>query len=522
MMAAGQALAPSWSLSELLSGFAALPFESDLRIERLALDSRLAGPGCLFMACRGTRRHGLRFAEHAAECGAVAIAAEPDGRWGETDLVRLGAELALPVVPVAQLSRRAAEIAARFFGDPSAGMPVIGVTGTNGKTSVSHFAAQTLTADQRCALIGSLGSGFPDELAAATGLSTPDAVALQAELARLRGLGAGAIAMEVSSHALDQGRVNAVRFSHALFTNLTRDHLDYHGDMAEYTAAKRRLFRMPGLQWAVLNHDDPVAADFAAGLAPSVRLARYSLEASGADMSALAAGADLWLRAEQVVALPRGLRIVVDSSAGTGELEVPVLGRFNAANLLAVLALLLTRGLPLDGALERMRRIRGVPGRMECFGGGAAPLVVVDHAHTPDALRQAISHLRLHCPGRVLTVFGCGGERDPGKRPLMGAVAERHSDVTIVTDDNPRGEDGDAICAEILAGMSAVAPERVQVQRQRALAIRRAIALAGRGDAVLVAGKGHETVQDMGDLKVHFSDRAQVVQALREWEGGRG
>ena len=504
----------SWSLSELLTGFAAAPFESDPRIDRMTLDSREAGPGALFLACRGSRAHGLNYAEQAAERGCVAIAAEPDLVWGETDLARLSAELALPVVPVAQLSRRAAEIAARFFGDPSADMSVLGITGTNGKTSVGHFLAAALAVDTRCAVIGSLGIGFPGELVT-TGLTAPNPIAVQENLARLRAQGAAAVAIEVSSHALDQGRVGAVRFSHAIFTNLTRDHLDYHGDMDGYATAKRRLFRVPGLQWAVLNHDDAVSAGIVAGLAENVRLALYSVDAD-AD---LAAEADLWVRARAVRSLARGLRVEIETSAGDAALDVSLIGRFNVSNLLAVLAVLLSRGLALDAALARLRDVRGVPGRMECFGGADAPLVVVDHAHTPDALERAIAHLRPHCRGRLLTVFGCGGERDRGKRPLMGAVAERLSDAVIVTDDNPRREDGAVICHQILAGM--IEPERVAVERQRALAIRRAIALAGRGDAVLVAGKGHETVQDMGELKVHFSDRAQVVQALTEWEGQR-
>jgi len=504
-----------WSLSGLLAGFAAAPFESDLRIEQVTLDSREAGPGALFLACRGTRAHGLRYAEHAAERGCAAIAAEPDVLWGEADLARLSAELALPVVPVAHLSRRSAEIAARFFGDPSADVSVIGITGTNGKTSVGHFLAGALAADTRCAVIGTLGIGFPGELVA-SGLSTPNPIAIQENLAGLRAQGARAVALEVSSHALDQGRVSAVHFSHAVFTNLSREHLDYHGDMRSYAAAKRRLFRVPGLQWAVLNRDDAASADIALGLAAHVRLALYSVAAD----TDLAAEADLWVRARAITPLARGLRIEVETSGGDAAMDVGLIGRFNVSNLLAVLAVLMSRGVGLEVALERLRHTRGVPGRMECFGGADAPMVVVDYAHTPDALEQAIAHLRLHCGGRLLTVFGCGGERDRGKRPLMGAVAERLSDGVIVTDDNPRREDGDVICAEILAGM--MKPERVAVQRQRALAIRRAIALAGRGDAVLVAGKGHETVQDMGELKVNFSDRAQVVQALNEWEGRRG
>jgi UDP-N-acetylmuramoyl-L-alanyl-D-glutamate--2,6-diaminopimelate ligase len=228
---------------------------------------------------------------------------------------------------------------------------------------------------------------------------------------------------------------------------------------------------------------------------------------------------ELWVRASRIEPRPRGLRIEIESSVGEGSLEVALVGEFNASNLLAVLTVMISRGLPLERALRELGRVRGVPGRMECFGGEGAPLVVVDYAHTPDALEKALTNLRLHQCRRLITVVGCGGERDKGKRPMMGGIAERLSDVLILTDDNPRGEDGDAIIADILEGLS----DRggAHVERQRGLAIRRAIALAGLGDAVLVAGKGHETLQDMGDLKVHFSDRAQVVEALREWREGR-
>ncbi|MFE8033371.1 UDP-N-acetylmuramoyl-L-alanyl-D-glutamate--2,6-diaminopimelate ligase [Thiohalocapsa marina] len=504
----------SWSLSALLHGFVAASVDPDLRVERLTMDSRSTGPGALFLACRGTAGHGLDYAQKAADNGCMAIVAEPDAAWDRPAIERLSTRLGLPVVPLENLSRRAAEIAARFHFEPSRALQVIGITGTNGKTSVSHFIAAALASDQRCGIIGTLGNGFPGELSA-TGMTTPDPITVQAALADLLKRGAGTVAMEVSSHALDQGRVDAVHFSHAVFTNLSRDHLDYHGDMASYAAAKGRLFRMPGLQWAVINQDDAVGRMLLAALPPTVQRAAFSVEAG----AGFASETRLWVRASAIEPLPRGLRIGVQTSLGDGELTVGLIGRFNVANLLAVLAVLLTMGMELTSALKRLAGLHGVPGRMECFGGDSGPLVVVDYAHTPEALEKAIGDLRRHCSGKLCTVFGCGGERDRGKRPLMGEIAERLSDSVIVTDDNPRNEDGDAICAEILAGMHA--PEAVLVRRQRALAIRRAIALAGRADAVLVAGKGHETVQDMGALKIRFSDRAQVVQALAEREGQR-
>jgi UDP-N-acetylmuramoyl-L-alanyl-D-glutamate--2,6-diaminopimelate ligase len=513
---------PNWPLGELLSGFAVQPFESGARVTGLALDSREVTPGMLFLACRGHSTHGLAHAEAAAERGCVAIAAEPDGDWGEAELGRLAGDLSLPVIPVPNLAKRAAEIAARFFGDPSHALEVFGVTGTAGKTCVAHYLARALaagadTAGLNCAVMGSLGHGAPRALPAGggeAGLSTPDAVAVHRELARLAAGGAQAVAMEVSSHALDQRRVGAVRFSHAVFTNLARDHLDYHGDMASYAAAKRRLFRMPGLRWAVLNADAPASVGMAAALAPTVRIAWY-----GAGPTPPGIGADLWVWAKAISAEPGGFAVEVDSSVGSGGFHTPLIGRFQVANLLAVLAVLLSRDEPLDQALARLGAVPSLPGRMEPFGGGKRQLVVVDAAHAPAALEQALVELRAHCRGRLMVVFGCGGGRDAGKRAAMGATAERAADLVILTDDNPRLENGERIVEEILSGMAN--PTAAVVERQRALAIRTALARAGRDDVVLVAGKGAETVQEVGELKLKFSDRAQVVQALGEWEGSR-
>ncbi len=518
MRAAG---APNWALAELLAGFAVLPFDSGVRVQGLTIDSRRTRPGDLFLACRGLASHGLVHVEEALERGASAIAAEPDADWGEAELGRLAGEFAVPVIPVANLGKRAAEIAARFFGHPEAGLEIFAVTGTAGKTCVSHYCAQALAADGglrglRCGVIGSLGNGFVDGSVPMSSAVT-DPVGFQAELARLAEAGADAIALEASSHALDQRRVGAVRPSHALFTNLSRDHLDYHGDMAAYAAAKRRLFRLPGLRWAVLNDDDPVSESMAAVLADDVRLALYGLGEVSPERDC-----DLRVWGRHVRACSDGLELEVetkmaDGGSESGLLAAGLIGRAQARNLLAVLALLLSRGETLQDALARLRSVRGLPGRMERFGGGDRPLVVVDHAHAPDALEQALAEVRSHCRGQLLVVFGCGGGRDAGKRPLMGEIAERLADVLILTDDNPRREHGEQIVEQILAGLAR--PDDAIVERQRALAIRAALARAGRDDAVLVAGKGDETIQDMGELRVRFSDRAQVVQALGEWEG---
>jgi UDP-N-acetylmuramoyl-L-alanyl-D-glutamate--2,6-diaminopimelate ligase len=501
-----------WRLGDLLAGFSRVGTGADILITGVTLDSRRVESGWLFLACRGGNAHGLNFAQAACKRGAAAIVAEPAGSWDVEKIHVLAGELGVPVLAVPDLGRKASALGDRFFEGPSAAMEVIGVTGTNGKTSVTHYLAQALAPELACGVVGTIGVGFPGDLSAATH-TTPDAVSLQETLAWLRDRGARAVAMEVSSHALDQGRAAAVRFSHAVFTNLSRDHLDYHGDMESYGAAKRVLFRTPELRWAVLNLDDSFAGEILSGLAPDVGLACYSLRPD-ADFPARTR---IRVRAAGVEARPAGLRVRLETSDGNGVLDARLLGRFNAANLLAVLAVMLARGLPLERALAELGAVRGVPGRMECFGGGTQPMVVVDYAHTPDALEQALANLREHTRGRLLCVFGCGGERDRGKRPLMGAVAERLSDLVLVTDDNPRGESGDRIVEEILAGMKR--PQAARVERQRATAIRRAIATAAPGDLVLVAGKGHETTQDMGELKIHFSDRAQVVQALHERAG---
>lgn len=507
-----QSRSRTWSLADLLDGFAQVPPGGDVMINGIDLDSRRVDAGALFLACHGGNAHGLDFAGGARDRAISAIAAEPEGCWDEEAMSKLARELGLPVIPVRDLGARASALADRFFGEPSAALEVIGVTGTNGKTSVAHCLAQALGVELKCGLIGSLGAGFPGDLSASTH-TTPDPVTLQETLSLLRLEGARAVAMEVSSHALSQGRAAGVRFSCAVFTNLNRDHLDYHGDMEGYGAAKRQLFFAPGLRWAVLNLDDPFCREIAEDLAPEVKVAYYSLRRD----ARRPAGCDLWVRATDVTPRPKGLHLRLATSAGMGELEVDLLGRFNAANLLAVITVVLSRGLPLERALREVARVGRVPGRVECFGGDGQPLVVVDSAQTTHALAQVLMNLREHAGGRIHCVVGYGGERDRGKRPLIGRMAERLSDRVILTDDNPRGEDGDAIIQDILAGMEQ--PDAVRVERQRALAIRLAIATAAEEDLVLIAGKGHETTQDMGDLKVHFSDRAQVLQVLQERGG---
>ncbi len=512
MMAAPQ-INRAWRLGDLIAGLAKAGVAAEHQVSALALDSRSVLPGTLFLACQGQRVHGLAFAEEAARRGACAILAEPTPDWSPEAMALIQARAGVPVFAVDGLQARTSALADRFHGEPSAGLEVFGVTGSHGKTSVTHYLAQALGAELRCGVVGTLGQGFPGDLRPFIH-ARPDALTLQATLAELRALGAGAVAMEVSSHALSQARTAAVRFSHGVFTNLSRDLLDGAGDPAAHGKANRDLYDAPGLKWAVVNLDDPYHARILDRLGPDVRVASYRIE----DGTSLPERCDLWVCATQVRPRPLGLALAIESSEGAGWLDAALIGRFNASNLLAVLTVMLTRGLPMERALRELAGVRAVPGRMELFGGNEAPLVVVDCAHTPDALEKALTNLRLHRDRRVITVVGCGGDRDRGKRPLMGAIAERLSDALILTDDNPRGEDGAAIIADILGGLRH--PGAIRVERQRGLAIRLAIALAGTGDAVLIAGKGHETTQDMGELKVHFSDRAQVVEALREWREG--
>lgn len=501
----------AWRLGDLVAGLAEPGPAKDRQVTALTLDSRSVCRGSLFLACAGERSHGLAFAEEAARRGATAILGEPSSQWPLQALDLIEARVGIPVLAVSDLARQASLLADRFYGEPSAHLDVIGVTGCRGTTtSVTHLLAQTLAGELSCGLIGDLGTGFVGDLRPEGG-AAQDALTLQSTLAELRTRNADAVVLELHPRAFDQGLTTGVRFGHLLFIDPA------HGDAStgnSLRATERLDAPGPARPWAIVNLDDPGHARVLDVLGPEVQVAAYGVQQA----SSLPQRCELWIRAKEIQPLPQGLRLAIASSLGEGELEVRLVGTRNASHLLAVLAVLLSRGLPLARALRRLAEVRGVPGRMESFGGDGAPLVVVDYAHTPDALEKALTDLRLHQGRRVITVFGCSGDRDRAKRPLMGAIAERLSDALILTDDNPGGDDGDAIIADILGGLAR--PDKVRVERQRGLAIRLAIALAGTGDAVLVAGKGHETTQDLGELKVHFSDRAQVVEALREWREG--
>jgi UDP-N-acetylmuramoyl-L-alanyl-D-glutamate--2,6-diaminopimelate ligase len=481
-------------LSELLPDVPGVPAE--LAITGLVQDSRAIRPGDAFVAIAGFGAHGLNFVDVAREAGVAAILFEPPA---PADIPAPADAIAVP-----GLRARLGELGDHFHGRPSQAMTVVGVTGTNGKTSTVQLLTQAWALrGVRNGSIGTLGAGLYGEVVP-TGFTTPLVLQLHALLAQLRDAGAQAVAMEVSSHALDQGRVDGVHFDVAVFTNLTRDHLDYHGDMQAYGAAKAKLLAWPGLRAAVVNLDDAYGRELRAALPAGTHTIGLSSRGAQADV-----------RAENVVLDATGIGfdlIVGDERASVQSL---LLGRFNVDNLLAVAGALHALGETADAIATTLSQLQPVAGRMNRLGGDhAMPLVVIDYAHTPDALEQALSSLRAHAQGRLVCVFGCGGERDVGKRPQMAAIAEAGADLVIVTDDNPRGEDGDAIVADIVKGFSR--PGAVLVQRDRAAAIARAIGAASASDIVLVAGKGHEPYQEIAGVRHPFDDSAVARALLQE------
>ncbi|EEE04514.1 UDP-N-acetylmuramoyl-L-alanyl-D-glutamate--2,6-diaminopimelate ligase [Burkholderia multivorans] len=482
---------------------------------QLHADTRSLRAGDVFVAYAVDGADNRAFIADALARGAAAVLYQPEGLAATPN-----APVALAVPALDQL---AGEIASGWYGDPSDGLLAIGVTGTNGKTSCSQWIAAALTAlHQPCAIIGTLGSGMPGHLVP-TGFTTPDAPQLQRSLAQLRDGGAQAVAMEVSSHALHQGRVNGTAFDIAVFTNLTQDHLDYHRTFEAYEAAKAKLFAWRGLRAAVVNRDDAAGRRLLEKLAGRVRTIAYGI---GDTQQAL--DADRELVALDVRATATGTAFRLRSSWGDADVEVGTLGTFNVSNLLAVLGALLAADVPFDAALAEIARLEPVNGRMQRLGGrlqNDEPLVVIDYAHTPDALEKTLDALRpiaVARGGRLVCMFGCGGDRDATKRPLMGAIAERLADDVVVTSDNPRSEDPQAIIDQIVAGMTA--PDRARRIEDRASAILQAVRGAAREDVVVLAGKGHEATQEIMGKKRAFSDQdhARLALAARATHGKGG
>jgi len=503
-------------LADLTAGLISVP--SELVVRDITLDSRAASPGSLFLACRGRTSHGLRFAQQAVARGARVVLYEDAVSPGQVDpdlqlATGLGSGIFVAAVP--KLSQHVGVIADRFFGEPSAGVTVAGITGTNGKTTCAWLLAQALQhCDRPAAYMGTLGFGVPPAITA-TEHTTPDAVSVHRQIAALRGLGAECVCMEVSSHAIDQDRVGAVRFNTAAFTNLTRDHLDYHGTMDAYGAAKARLFDWPSLAHRVINVDDAFGAQLAEQLSSSRLVITSRVCAAPATQLKNAQH----VRAARAIPQPTGLAIEIESSWGDVRLTVPLIGEFNVDNVLTVLAVLLAWNIPLAQAAAAIEKCRAPSGRMELFGGqGGLPLAIVDYSHTPDSLDKALRAARLHCRGKLRVVFGCGGDRDAGKRPLMGRIAAELADDVIVTDDNPRTEDPGKIVADILAGIThgdVAKPVSPLVEHDRARAIQTALRRSSSNDVVLIAGKGHEDYQIYGTTRRPFKDQSIVNAELQ-------
>ena len=488
-MMAAATLQPGMPLSQLLAGWGAVPIDADVHVTGVALDSRQVKPGDVFLACRGSRADGSNFIADALHNGAIAVVL--DGKVPET-LARQN----IAAVAVDDLPSHVGEIAARFYGEPSAAMQVVGITGTNGKTSITSYCAQALAAAGRpSGLFGTLGYGVYGALQSGN-TTTPDPITLQRLLAEMHADGIGYAVMEVSSHALEQRRIAGTAIDIAVFTNLSRDHLDYHPDMTAYGEAKRRLFEWPGLRYGLINQDDTFGRELLAS--KDGRWLSYSVTSRDADLFA------------EIVERGRDrMRLAFHTPWGNGTTTVGLVGDFNAANVLATLGVLCLLEVPWQTALDSLAAIQPAPGRMQLLGGISQPLVVVDYAHTPDALAQTLASLRPDCRGRLWCVFGCGGERDTGKRPLMATAAEQQADRLIITSDNPRGEDPDAIIQAIKNGLSR--PDSAWVEPDRAKAITMAIQQAADDDTVLIAGKGHETYQEVAGVRHPFSD-SQVAQ----------
>jgi UDP-N-acetylmuramyl-tripeptide synthetase len=470
----------------------------------ITADSRKVQAGSLFLAYPGTHSDGRNYIAQAIQSGATGVVWEQEGfiwnaNWQVNNL------------PVQDLKQQVGYIAAEFYQNPSNQLTMIGVTGTNGKTSVSQWIAQCLTLlGKKTAVLGTIGNGFLGAQTEAAN-TTPDAILLQAMLADYVQQHADVVAMEVSSHGLDQGRVNGVVFGVAVLTNLSRDHLDYHESMEAYAATKQKLFVWEGLGTAVVNADDAFGSALARSIkAQSKSCITYGFEHfdSKYDISAS------YLRLHD-----SSLSMHVKTPQGEATIIASVLGRFNAYNVLAVLATLLVLNVSLKDAASAIARIKPVLGRMQQFGGGELPLVVIDYAHTPDALEKVLSTLKEQIgietkSAKLICVFGCGGDRDTGKRPQMGRIASTIADQIIVTSDNPRSESPIAIISAVVSDMKA----GYFIEPDRTIAIHTAILGANQGDIVLVAGKGHENYQEISGVKHPFNDALIAQAALKQYQ----
>ncbi len=467
-----------------------------LALTDIQLDSRRVGPGSLFVAIRGHQVDGRRFIEQAVAQGATAVVFEEDGEF-------IAPAVSVPCIGMRDLPVHLSALAGYFYDQPATKLELVGITGTNGKSTTALLVANWRTLlGGKAGVMGTIGNGLFGNLIEAEN-TTGSAVQVQANLAALQEQGADLVAMEVSSHGLVQHRVAALPFAAAVFTNLSRDHLDYHGTMEAYGAAKEQLLQLVDEANAVINRDDELGAKW---------LEKYPSAVALSVNGPIENHSGRQLTAQQLDFHQQGFRAQINSSWGNGVLSAPLLGRFNVSNVLAAMGVMLVLGYHFDELLATAPKLQPVTGRMECFGGGEAPLAVVDYAHTPDALDKALQALRVHCKGQLWCLVGCGGDRDRGKRPMMAAMAEQYADRVILTDDNPRTEEPARIMADMVAGLRD--PAAVQVEHDRVKAINLAIRQASKQDIILVAGKGHEDYQIIGTDKRHYSDRETVAAAL--------
>lgn len=502
-MMARQQVRQSIALSFLLDGIADVSSSQERDVYGVSIDSRKVKDGDVFIAYMGDRVNGCEYIEDAINAGAAAVLWDSAQTVVPLQIAKyMDAKSSVTVIAIDNVRRFAGEIAAKFHGYPSREMNVIGITGTNGKTSCSHFLSQVLNNESPTGLVGTLGYGIYGALEE-TGMTTPDPVTLQTCLKTLSDAGVRNVVMEVSSHALEQDRITGTDINVAVFTNLSRDHLDYHDNMDAYGRAKKKLFDMASVETVVINVDDEFGRQLVQSVAPGKQCISYGC--SIADPMPV-------VYASVIEYAVDGVSIDIETPWGTGCVHSGLLGSFNVSNLLAVVSSLVACGMDFNDALAQAEGIMPVPGRMQTLGGDGSALFVVDYAHTPDALDQALSTLKKHCSGRLWCVFGCGGDRDKGKRAQMGEIATRLADVVVITDDNPRFESPGMITDDILQGVSD--ESKVELIHDRSRAIQKAVSEATSEDVVLVAGKGHENYQLIGKNKIPFSDKGEIESQL--------
>ena len=490
-------------ISVLFDGSEEIADLPEISVSGLALDSRLVIDGAMFFALAGTQAHGLDYAAKAIDKGAAAIVYDPSGA-DRHQLDELKQKFQCPLIAIPLLSEKLGFIADRFFDSPSAGIEVVGITGTNGKTSCSHFLAQALAHFSPSAIIGTLGWGSVGQLQKLPN-TTPDAITLHKSMAALKADGVKYVAMEVSSHGLAQKRTAGIRFKGVAFCKITRDHLDYHGTQDQYIETKLELLQSPGIDFVIVNLDDCNIDRIISAVPTTAQLLGYSMrEKVSANIPHISVS--------ELHHDVGGVEFRAHYGDKTARVSAPFFCDFNVENLLAVLAAMIGLGIPFQAAAEALQNVRAVAGRLEQFSGGESrPTVIVDYAHTPDALQGILDGVQMHCSGNLWLVFGCGGDRDKGKRQMMGAIAVRGANHVVLTDDNPRSEDGAQIIQDILKGCEG---KPVRIIRDRRQAIEHCIGLAQSDDLVVVAGKGHEETQEICGVKYSFSDRQIVREAL--------